>query len=603
MTDSVYTAITFAPVQGFIEKSRKLRDLYGSSFILSFLADHLCEAARDHLAATGAPWPQDPVVSPAQINTAEGTPNQIVIRGLFPEAAAQAAFDQAWTTVVDTCRQWVEQEIPHQPNGTPWDYRCWRRPWQQWANYAWELFWATGTTIDEARMQLNHRKRSRGWVGINWVGESSTLSGLDARVWPLLGHHAPHTRAKGDEEAEVKAFYGQLQEKLQEATFPEREQLSIPELVKRLITVGEVNCRIDGIRAPQSFRDLGRRSDAPRAEAASGETDDEAECDRQEARRWTGWFMGDGDRAGAFLLQKAKQNDDPAEVLHQFSLGLREWGHSFYQHLPRSPRPDGHLRRDGRIVYAGGDDFLGVLFRNAPAPPLTAQECLDWFYDFPKIWELHEQPISASVGFVWAAPNVPQRDLLQHCRLAEKSAKKQGRDRIAIRILFNDGKHLEWACPWRFLPLLTDYCDRSNQRGPTANWTHLYSDIATLQARHALSPHQIDVALGLFQLYFQPAAANVLGTREPWAAADQTEFYHLIQTLRDRGVPTEKTASLWNQYDADGMCQSTGLLGDWDTYCKDDILQLNQVSAALNQWVINLARVGFHLHRQSPYPP
>jgi len=29
-----YTVITFAPVQGFIEKSRKLRDLYGASQIL-----------------------------------------------------------------------------------------------------------------------------------------------------------------------------------------------------------------------------------------------------------------------------------------------------------------------------------------------------------------------------------------------------------------------------------------------------------------------------------------------------------------------------------------------------------------------------------------
>ncbi|MEY3826624.1 MAG: CRISPR-associated protein, partial [Cyanobacteriota bacterium] len=27
--ESVYTAIGFAPVQGFIEKSRKLRDLFG----------------------------------------------------------------------------------------------------------------------------------------------------------------------------------------------------------------------------------------------------------------------------------------------------------------------------------------------------------------------------------------------------------------------------------------------------------------------------------------------------------------------------------------------------------------------------------------------
>jgi hypothetical protein len=35
---TIYTAITFAPVQGFIEKSRKLTDLYGSSFLLSYLA-------------------------------------------------------------------------------------------------------------------------------------------------------------------------------------------------------------------------------------------------------------------------------------------------------------------------------------------------------------------------------------------------------------------------------------------------------------------------------------------------------------------------------------------------------------------------------------
>lgn len=39
----------------------------------------------------------------------------------------------------------------------------------------------------------------------------------------------------------------------------------------------------------------------------------------------------------------------------------------------------------GRIIYAGGDDFLGVLYRNEPDPPLTAQQCLDWFYKFPAV--------------------------------------------------------------------------------------------------------------------------------------------------------------------------------------------------------------------------
>jgi CRISPR-associated protein Cmr2 len=34
----IHTLITFAPVQGFISSSRKLRDLYGSSLLLSYLA-------------------------------------------------------------------------------------------------------------------------------------------------------------------------------------------------------------------------------------------------------------------------------------------------------------------------------------------------------------------------------------------------------------------------------------------------------------------------------------------------------------------------------------------------------------------------------------
>ncbi|BAZ08050.1 hypothetical protein NIES3974_47190 [Calothrix sp. NIES-3974] len=38
--------ITFAPVQGFIEKSCKLRDLYGSSYLLSYLAWVICKAEK-----------------------------------------------------------------------------------------------------------------------------------------------------------------------------------------------------------------------------------------------------------------------------------------------------------------------------------------------------------------------------------------------------------------------------------------------------------------------------------------------------------------------------------------------------------------------------
>ncbi|MBA3924353.1 MAG: CRISPR-associated protein, partial [Nostocaceae cyanobacterium] len=160
MTDTIYTAITFAPVQGFIEKSRKLRDLYGSSFILSYLARAVCEAAKKlgyH------------VVSPAIINVVQGTPNQIIICGAFDEKEATAAFNHAWKSLTRTCRQWIENQIPGEPQ--------WYKEWELWTNHTWEFFWTKGKSISDVRRQLNNIKRSRNWIGINWQGESSTLSG------------------------------------------------------------------------------------------------------------------------------------------------------------------------------------------------------------------------------------------------------------------------------------------------------------------------------------------------------------------------------------------------------------------------------------------
>jgi hypothetical protein len=81
--------------------------------------------------------------------------------------------------------------------------------------------------------------------------------------------------------------------------------------------------------------------------------------------------------------------------------------------LPEAIRQEGDrqfLDRDGRIIYAGGDDFLGVLYRN----------------ENPKFQASHN-----------------------------------GRDRLALRILFNSGNHLEWVCPWNLLqPILEGYRDR-----------------------------------------------------------------------------------------------------------------------------------------------
>lgn len=178
----MFTSITFAPVQGFIEKSRKLRDLYGSSFILSYLAKGICE---DGMKAGCK------VISPALLNVAQGTPNQIILQGNYPYKQAREDFFRRWKQICTVCREWIEDHLP--------EYRyTWKRDWDLWGNHAWEFFWAEGESIGEARRNIARRKQERDWVGVNWEGESSTLSGADAIAWYGMGENtAPHHRDWG----------------------------------------------------------------------------------------------------------------------------------------------------------------------------------------------------------------------------------------------------------------------------------------------------------------------------------------------------------------------------------------------------------------------
>lgn len=666
MSEEIYTVITFAPVQSFIEKSRKLRDLYGSSFILSYIAKAICDKAK---------YKRFKVVSPASINLTQGTPNQIIIKGNFSEQDAKNTLDTAWSGVTKACREWIESNV------TDCGTYCWQREWNLWTNYAWEFFWEQGKTITTARSNLNEIKRKRNWTAINWTGESSTLSGADAIAIPSLCTNHPLTWDYQTQKNEIKGFYkslsyavginfiehiqeqlrkinneidkklierygqgfinfiknkypkisaGERQELINEygsAIIDPSEELSIPELIKRLITLESIAAPlgINTIEVPETYRDLNRLN--KKKKQSKIEPDN----------RWSGWFQGDGDKAGDYLKSLSQQVDaNPEQDTNQFSLAMLNWGEY-------TLKPNLNPTGKGRIIYAGGDDFLGVFNRTPPRtrflirlvkylseelgksqpqlikeidsfnkefnrkglhkdvkisqelkqgfvntiiqnenneelkqplaeanlnqkeaenlfkePVLTPQECLDWFFKFngesnDALWKQHQKPIGVSVGFVWAAPGVPQRDILQHCRETEKNAKNQGRNRLAIRILFNGGNRLDWICPWWCLQkVLQGYRDRNHQTGKNANWGHIYTDVATLESRHAFE-NQTDIAKALFEIYF-PNCQDLL-ENNLWDLEDKTK---------------------------------TGIIGNQQTDCKD-------VNKALNNWIINLAKIGFHL--------
>ncbi len=567
-----YTAITFAPVQGFIEKSRKLRDLYGSSFLISYLAEAICKESEKQGYK---------VISPALINVTQGTPNQIIIQGEFAEELAEEALKKAWLAVSETCRQWIEDNVK-----TCEGY-YWHRNWKSWGNYAWEFFWGSGETIGLAREAVNEAKRSRDWTGINWTGESSTLSGADGVAWPGMGIGNPQKTNRHKQKEEIADFYRKLSYELgaafiETAKLPDQsaekikeygesfvdpdEELSIPELIKRLIThmaianqiVNPLQEKVDP-KVPNLLKKLEKE--------LNPKTFTDISRLKKGEQYWTGWFQGDGDRMGELLKRLSEDPETEPGKLHEFSEEMMKWGEFKFKKAIKEAIP----KVEGRTVYAGGDDFMGI-FYDIPKKtlstqqfiPLTGQECVNWFaLKFPSVWKEHDQPISVSVGFVWTAPNVPQRDVLQHCRLAETSAKNNGKDRMAIRILFNGGTHIEWVCPWWCLPVLQHYQDKDGNTLSSAenatnkpNWTHIYNDVATLESRHAFHGNT-KIAEELFAIYF-PECKDWIVKGNWWLHSD-------------------------------GEKPRTGILGHELKDLKKDETEL------FNEWFINLAKVGFHL--------
>jgi CRISPR-associated protein Cmr2 len=496
MTDEAkytYTAITFAPVQGFIEKSRKLRDLYGASLILSYLSQQIVLAVDR--------YPETQVISPANINLQKGMPNRILIKGHFPAETARQELLTAWKDILAVCRNWIETKL------SDYEYE-WEREWGHWGNHTWEIFWGKGKTIAAAMEDLETRKLSRAWTAINWIGESSSLTGTDGIAFPGLGgeNRKPKDLTYRSEQGDIRKFYEDLayitenrqnsqeeepeteeleeEENISEEPQPEgkfvalNEQLSIPELVKRLVTCEDVRKDIGREiggnsfsfgKLPKGFKEIRRKPTAT------------------QPGQWTGWFMGDGDEVGK-KLKKLANSEKSEENIRPFTIGLRNWGKDFYGYLPK--------QKLGRVIYSGGDDFLGVIYSKNTKKPISGLVALEWLMTLNDKWHEHGLDINVSVGFVWVAGSVPQRDVLQHCRQAQETVKSLKRDRVTIRVVFNSGQYVEWTCPWKYLHILKNYRDRNGNTYPEweqkgrdskyePNWTHIYSDLTQLKARHA----------------------------------------------------------------------------------------------------------------------
>jgi CRISPR-associated protein Cmr2 len=463
----IYTVVTFAPVQSFIASSRKLRDLYGSSLLLS----HLAKAIADDAKSSGK---GHMVISPASVNSSRGVPNVLVIEGNYLKGHAQAALLASWDRVLKACRTWLERNLQGSLIApSDWD-RGWGTSWKASTLHSWELFHGQGSTIQTARKALAVSKLGRAWSVPNWTGESSTLSSVGAVVRPRMGEVIdPRNLDAFAARDEARAFLALLREKLGEAFAGENEELSLLELVKRLVTYPDVTRR--AFATPDDPEPDLNELTPQRFQKLSGSEQDKPES--------IVWFMADGDSISNHLESLAGELGE-AEALRNFSAGMRDWAVGLYRKVPKV------MDNKAMVIYAGGDDIFGALHESMPGKmDLKAADLWKWLKNFPELWKGCKQPdLTISMGLVWSETSVPQREALQHARDAEASAKARGRNRFALRLLYASGNHLEWTCPWDWLEQIRNgYCDREGNRGERANWRHLADDLAWLRSRQAIA--------------------------------------------------------------------------------------------------------------------
>lgn len=149
---------------------------------------------------------------------------------------------------------------------------------------------------------------------------------------------------------------------------------------------------------------------------------------------------------------------------------------------------------EGRVIFAGGDDFLLLgpitqtlsltsaldsLWRGdttaitTPLEPLTR----GWTSYQGEVYPVPGPDMSFSLGVVIAQRRIPQSRWHRGLNTAYKAAKHQGRNRVCVQVLFNSGQSLEWICPWPLWRLLMYCVPAKDSKTELNRWEKLLSYI------------------------------------------------------------------------------------------------------------------------------
>ncbi len=495
---------TIGPVQGFVNQSRRTRDLWASSYLLSLLSNEAIKTVEDLGGEIIIPYRTkgtDPTKSVDDfaplmgnvpnrfIATHAGTSNDL---SNVAQQAVKAVMD-CWRVIAKKVRDKYVIACVSQNQNT---LKIWDR---QIENF-WEINWI----VSEEDAALDQRKNWRTTPATVEPGDHCTLMG----DWQeLSGYIRALDRKKQDD------FWDTLrsQNGIGLLDFDENERLCAIALIKRLYPklinreavnwpstpyiaaipwLNQLACKFpaEGNGYAKAIREV--------AEHSLGERHSNIKCliEHPNKKETGNLFKLDGnffhyhalanpkatplekkfwgdeesrekllkelknlyekieDKPSPFYAVLLMDGDSMGAILRQARDESKTGEQTVSQALAHFAKEVARVVRDhdGVPVYAGGDDVMALLpMRHALSCAITLRDCYQTSFDmFCSKSIVPRATISAAI--MYAHYHVPLRQVLDlgH-ELLEKIAKNRtGRDSLSVRVFKPSGITCEWSAPW-----------------------------------------------------------------------------------------------------------------------------------------------------------
>lgn len=499
--------VSIGPVQGFVAQSRRTRDLWGSSYLLSFLSAHAMAGARAAGGRIVQPLVEDDPLYRWVSGRGDGdlprlgsVPNHFVVETdedvRMVAGAAGRALDAAWKRVCDAV--WKRFVEPSCPAGAETD-----RIWDRQVGGFWEVVWTAGSSPAGGGL-LARRKHWRSHRPPDEPGDKCT-------VMHDLQELSGHVRGRRGGGQRQDDFWTGMRERLGALEIRDNERLCAIALVKRVfpkVSNEALGWPVDGVQhwpstvyvgAVPWLRDVA--AIAPRqareyAEAVRRSTSPGVLAERRTPfKNLLDPAAGDFPALDANFFHRASLKDErlcplasgaPVDARTDLDRALKQV-YCARDATGRSPGPPpafyallladgdrlgklvGRLGgkpvgraladftravrdvvvrdHDGVAVYAGGDDVLAML---SMPRAIACASALSDRYRTAFADQQKESRATLSAAVVFAPVRHPLGAVVAEARrlLDDVAKDANGRDSLAAAVLKNSGTYCRWVTTW-----------------------------------------------------------------------------------------------------------------------------------------------------------